>query len=240
MWAIASGIEGNIQAYEALLDQLKYQEIEHLFILGDIIGLSDDSVAVIDRIQHPKPDELVPQVCRGWWEEQLLILHAMSTQEAPDELIAIYGRDAMKTLWDAVPRELVPWISQLDFGIFELDCILVHGSSSNVAEELSPETAPIVMLNRVQAVEANILFTGRSGLTFEYELTESQIRSKVSTLDNLGPADATTTRQSQSRRVIGVGSLGRVPGEATYTRFEPQTGQVNFEVIRYRPRIEVE
>jgi hypothetical protein len=234
MWAIASGIEGNIQAYEALLNDLKSQEIEHLFILGDIIGLSDDSAAVIDRIQTPKPGELVPQVCRGWWEEQLLILHAMTTKEAPDELIAIYGRDAMKTLWDAVPRELVPWISQLDFGIFELDCILVHGSSSNVEEELNPDTSPIVMLNRVQAVEANILFTGRSGLTFDYELIEGQIRSKVSTLDNLGPPDSTTTTQPQSRRVIGVGSLGRVPGEATYTRFEPQTGQVNFETIRYR------
>jgi hypothetical protein len=234
MWAIASGIEGNIQAYEALLNDLKSQDIEHLFILGDIIGLSDDSAAVIDRIQHPKPGELVPQVCRGWWEEQLLILHAMTTKEAPDELIAIYGRDAMKTLWDNVPRELVPWISQLDFGIFELDCILVHGSSSNVEEELNPDTSPIVMLNRVQAVEANLLFTGRSGLTFDYELIDSKIRSKVSTLDNLGPSDSTTTTQPQSRRVIGVGSLGRVPGEATYTRFEPQTGQVRFETIRYR------
>jgi hypothetical protein len=235
MWAIASGIEGNIQAYEVLLNDLKSQEIEHLFILGDIIGLSDQSAAVIDRIQHPKPGELVPQICRGWWEEQLLILHAMTTKEAPDELIAIYGRDAMKTLWDNVPRELVPWISQLDFGIFELDCILVHGSSSNVEEELNPDTSPIVMLNRVQSVDANILFTGRSGLTFDYELIEGKIHSKVSSLDNLEPADSTTTTQSQSRRVIGVGSLGRVPGEATYTRFEPQTGTVSFEVIRYRP-----
>jgi hypothetical protein len=234
MWAIASGIEGNIQAYEAFLNHLKFQEIEQLFILGDIIGLSSDSAAVIDRIQHPKPDELVPQVCKGWWEEQLLILHAMSTQEAPDELISIYGRDAMKTLWDAVPRELVSWISQLDFGIFELDCILVHGSSSSVEEELNPETSPIVMLNRVQSVDANILFTGRSGLSFDYELTDSKIRSQISTLDNLGSPDSTTTKHTQSHRVIGVGSIGRIPGEATYACFEPKTGQVRVETIQYQ------
>lgn len=237
MWAIASGIEGNLQAYEEFLAHLKSQSIETLFILGDIIGLSSDSAAVIDRLQHPRPGEPVPRLCRGWWEEQLLILHAMTAQESPDELIAIYGRDAMKTLWDAVPRELVPWISQLDFGMFELDCILVHGSSSSVDEALTAETSPIVLLNRIQSVGANILFTGRSGQTFDYELTESQIRSKLVTLDNLGPPVATTTHQTQVRRAIGVGSLGRVTGEATYARFDPQTGQVSFPTIRYRPKL---
>jgi hypothetical protein len=233
MWAIASGIEGNIQVYETLLAQLQEQPVEKLFILGDIIGLSDQSAAVIDRLQNPKPGELVPQLCKGWWEEQLLILHAMAQKEAPDELITIYGRDAMKTLWDAVPRELVPWISQLDFGMFELDCSLVHGSSSSVEEELSPETSPIVLLNRVQAVGANILFTGRSGLTFDYLITESKIRSTINTLDNQGPATSTPTAQTHPHRVIGVGSLSRTPGEATYTRFEPKTGQASFETLRY-------
>ena len=68
MWAILSGIEGNIVAYEAVLADLNRQrvEVEALYILGDIVAANPDSEKVIKRIQNPLPRELEPQVCVGW------------------------------------------------------------------------------------------------------------------------------------------------------------------------------
>ncbi len=54
MWAILSGIEGNIAAYEAVLADIKRQrvEVEELYILGDIVAANPDSEKVIKRIQN--------------------------------------------------------------------------------------------------------------------------------------------------------------------------------------------
>ncbi|MGD1921936.1 MAG: hypothetical protein ACFCAD_25435 [Pleurocapsa sp.] len=67
MWAILSGIEGNIAAYEAVLTDIKRQRVlvEALYILGDIIAANPDSKKVIKQIQNPLPKELEPQVCMG-------------------------------------------------------------------------------------------------------------------------------------------------------------------------------
>ena len=42
MWAILSGIEGNLAAYEAVIGDMKSQRrnIEALYILGDLVGAS--------------------------------------------------------------------------------------------------------------------------------------------------------------------------------------------------------
>ena len=60
MWAILSGIEGNIAAYEAVLADLKRQriDVEALYILGDMVAANPDSETVIKRIQNPLPGEL--------------------------------------------------------------------------------------------------------------------------------------------------------------------------------------
>ncbi|MEO1636835.1 MAG: metallophosphatase, partial [Cyanobacteria bacterium J06631_9] len=68
-WAILSGIEGNLTAYEAVLKDLGQlrQSVTELYVLGDVIGLQGrnegDNEAVIRRLRHPGAGELKPQVC---------------------------------------------------------------------------------------------------------------------------------------------------------------------------------
>jgi hypothetical protein len=50
VWAIAGGIEGNLAAYEALVKDLKRQKVDAFFILGDVVGPTADSEALVDRI----------------------------------------------------------------------------------------------------------------------------------------------------------------------------------------------
>ena len=102
MWAVLSGIEGNIAAYEAVLADLNRQrvEVEALYILGDIVAANPDSEKVIRRIQNPLPGELEPQVCVGWWEEQCFALHGLGSTAEPTELIDRFlnGASAPKSL----------------------------------------------------------------------------------------------------------------------------------------------
>lgn len=53
MWAILSGIEGNLAAYEAVLAELKRSRltVEELYILGDVIAPHPGSLPVIQRLR---------------------------------------------------------------------------------------------------------------------------------------------------------------------------------------------
>lgn len=70
------------------------------------------------------------------------------------------------------------------------------------------------MLDRVIRADANTLFCGRSGLAFEYQLQPSMINNWVQTLDSQEPPG---TVSATARRAIGVGNVGRLSGQATYT-----------------------
>ena len=172
-WAILSGIEGNLTAYEAVLADIKCQGnlVEEIYILGDVVGLNPDSEKLVQRLQFPHRNELQPMICKGWWEEQCLILHSLGATSEPIDLIRTYGANAVKLLWDSVSRTTVEWIRNLDFGFFEFDSLLIHGSTVAVDEELTPETPPLVMCDRLQRMQANNLFCGRSGQTFQYHLS---------------------------------------------------------------------
>ena len=229
-WAIASGIEGNLAAYEAVLADLKKQDVDEFFIIGDVVGPVAESEALVDRIRNTKPNEHISAICQGWWEEQCLILHSLGRTGHPDQLIDRYGNKMVKTLWDSVSRGTVAWIQELDFGIVELDCLLIHGSSMGADDELTPDTSPIDLLDRLSRGDVNTMFCGRSGLAFEAVIESGSLINTVQTLDRSSEPEIVTIK---SKKVVGVGNVGRVPGTATYTLYAPGSGQVKFRSVNY-------
>jgi hypothetical protein len=231
-WAILSGIEGNLSAYEAVLADIKRvtPKVTDLFILGDLINASKESDRVVQRVRSPQIGELIPQVCRGWWEEQCLILHGQSYQIEPNPLIERYGAAIAKKLWENIPTATVEWISNLHFAFVELDCLLLHGSSISVLEELTSQTPPLQLLDRVVRANVNRLFCGRSGQAFRYQIKEGSVLSTVVTLE-----EEQTPRnfRTADRFVIGVGNVGHVPGQATYTLYSPSNDLTKFRSVRY-------
>jgi hypothetical protein len=215
-----------------VLADIKCQRVtvEELYILGDLVAANPDSEKVIKSIQNPLPGELEPQVCVGWWEEQCFALHGLGSTAEPTELIDRFGKETAKLLWDSVSRETVQWLRNCHFGFFELDCLLIHGSTVGVSDELTPETQPWEMLDRLQRVQANHLFCGRSGQVFEYQLQGGSVNSSVMTLDNQQPVQTIT---ASTRKIIGVGNVGREPGNAIYTLYSPESDLLEFKTVFY-------
>ena len=136
--------------------------------------------------------------------------------------------------WRSLPEVIdstsLKWVQSLEFGFAELDCFLIHGSSIDVSDELTPTTDPIQMLDRLSRMDANQLFCGRSGLAFEYKIESGSLNSQVQTLDKL--TDLTPTILSP-RRIIGVGSVGKIEGKASYTLYHPGSNKLEFKTVRY-------
>lgn len=231
-WAILSGVEANLPAYEAVLEDIKHQvpKVTELFILGDLINASKDSDKIIHRVRNPRIGELIPQVCKGWWEEQVLMQHGFIPDVEPNPVVEKYDVATAKALWDNIPKELVEWISNLHFAFMEFDCLLVHGSSLSVMEELTPESSPLIFLDRIARSNANRLFCGRSGQTFRYQIKDGSLASTVVTLDG---EQEPKTYSTSDRLAIGVGNVGGNPNKATYTIYSPNTDVVQFRTVRY-------
>lgn len=230
-WAILSGIEGNLAAYEAVLADIRQSAVAEIYILGDFVGPHPECEKLVQRICHPHPGELQPQVCKGWWEEQCLILHGVGATGDASELTQQYGTQTTELLWKSVSRQTVEWLRKLDFGFHDLDCLLVHGSTLGVDDELTPETPVPQILDRLQRGEANTLFCGRSGLAFQYQVQSGSITAAITTLDGQKSPCAIA---AQPRQVIGVGNVGRLPEIAIYTLFEPNTNSVEFKTVDYK------
>jgi hypothetical protein len=230
-WAILSGIEGNLMAYEAVLKDLRYQPIDELYILGDVVSLDSDSDAVVQRIRSPRQGDLQPQVCYGWWEEQCFYLHGMNEGVYSNGWIELRSENS-KRLSKSVSKDSVTWLRSLDFAFFELDCLLTHGSTTSVSDCLDPNTNPITMLDRILRANANQIFCGRSGLSFNYQVKQGDITSEIVTLDNQQRSIASIS----PRRVVGVGNVGRVPGVAHYVIYSPNTDRLTFKTVTYRAK----
>ena len=229
-WAILSGIEGNLAAYEAVLSDLRWSTVDSLYILGDVVGLNGENEAVVQRLRSPRDHELSPQVCTGWWEEQCFNLHGMGLQMDVPELLDAYGADAVKTLWESLSRDAVQWLRSLDFGFHELDCLLIHGSTVSYSDELTPKTPAIQLCDRLIRADADHLFCGRSGQAFECWIEDGTLQSSVTTLDEPATVHQQTMRP---RRVVGVGTVGRRPKQATYVLYSPTSNQVEFKTVSY-------
>ncbi len=242
-WALLSGINGNLAAYEAAIADINNQRysqrypVDALFILGDLVGPHPQCEALVERVRQPRPGELIPRVCLGWWEEQCCNLHGLGTDPDAKELLKQVGAAGVEALWQSVSAETAQWLRGLDFGFFEFDCLLIHGSTVGVQDVLTPDTSPITLLDRLLRADANTLCCGRSGLAFHVKIPEGAVTSTVTLLDT--PAQMTGQTQTQTvrdRQVVGVGSVGGEPGKATYALYSPSTNAVQFRTVRYGKR----
>jgi len=231
-WAILSGIEGNLTAYKAVLDDIYQQAIpvDAMYILGDVVGLHPQCSELLAQLRSPQSGELTPQICSGWWEEQCLNLHGLGPDPQGLALKEQYGDEVFEILYKAVPREDVEWLRSLDFGFLELDNLLIHGSTVSCDDELTPDTSPSVLLDRLIRADANQLFCGRSGFAFEYCFESGNIASKVTTLEG---KETPISQSLKPRKVVGVGSVGRTPNQAHYCLYFPNTNNVEFRSISY-------
>ena len=218
-WALVSGLQGDLDLYEQIQKDLKRQRgIANLFVLGDLIGSHRNCNALLERLRQPKPADLAPDCIYGWWEEQLLAESGYRGERKADSLRQQQGDDGVNQLLAAVDSSHLNWLASLQFGFIELDCALIHGSSADVGDQLTEDTSPLILLDRLTRLDVNRLFTARSQRQFRLELTCGELHSHVK--DHAGE-----TNQEQAvpkRSVIGIG------GYQHYTVYDPATDHLSF------------
>ena len=218
-WALISGLQGDLDLYEEIQGDLKkHRGVRHLFVLGDFIHHRRNCDALINRLRHPKANDLKPNCIYGWWEEQLLAELGFRGEKQAEALRDQYDQSVVEELLNAVSQEHHHWIASLQYGFIELDCALIHASSADVGDSLTCKTSPLILLDRLTRLDVNRLFSARSGEQFRLDLTGGSIESNVS-----GPIGTHQDRQVVPKRsVIGIGRANR------YTLYDPGSDHIEF------------
>lgn len=225
-WALVSGLRGDLALYERIQSDLRRQRgVCSLFILGDLIGPHHDCNALLKRLRQPKRDDLAPDCIYGWWEEQFLAESGYRGDRRADGLRDMHGNEAVQALLASVDVSHHRWLASLQFGFIELDCALIHGSSADVSDQLTPDTSPLVLMDRLTRLDVNRLFTARCGQQFQFELTGGQIYSKVEDHCSENKIEQPVPKKS----VIGIGCGSH------YTLYDPATDRIDFCSLDDKP-----
>jgi hypothetical protein len=136
----------------------------------------------------------------------------MGSDPEATELLEQVGPDGVeRNSGNRYRGQTVQWLRSLDFGFFELDCLLIHGSTVGCHDVLTPETPPMQLLDRLLRADANYLVlwkiwvnvspanSGRGG-----DLYRDNVRC---------PGSDNDADKCAIGRVVGVGSVGKEPGQ---------------------------
>lgn len=183
--AVISDIHGNMEALSAVMEDIKKEGCERIFVLGDY------------AMAGPEPDKVV-----DWFIDKQLNPDFTMIQGNTDFMISNYTEDLYQTLKEKAPvmaEALKNDVSilrsnQIDFlknlpaqtQITEngVKILLVHGSPRKNNEDILPETPLAEVEKMLEGVDANIILCGHTHLPCGFQ---------------------TSTKQT----VINVGSVGR-------------------------------
>ena len=111
MWALLSGLRGDLTVYAAVQAELRRQRVDTLFVLGDLIGPEREANALLERLQQPRRGDLQPHCLYGWWEEQLLAERGFRGERRADALRQRGGEAAVAALLQAVDPGHMAWLA---------------------------------------------------------------------------------------------------------------------------------
>ncbi|MBD2162973.1 metallophosphoesterase family protein [Calothrix membranacea FACHB-236] len=226
--AVISCIHGNFEALNAVLLDIDKHKAEKIFCLGDLVGYG------------PYPNEVVAQIrsleiptCSGCWDED--IVEGLNACECSYPSLLAEKRGHLAHEW--TNKEIQPenreFLAQLPYSLRQENLAFVHGSPHSNHEYLLPELDAFVALERVIAVDADVLFCGHTHVPYIRNLDAGNLKVCIKTEDVKAQERSFNT---SVKRIINVGSVGEPRHgrpNATYVIYDTDTQQVMLREVPY-------
>jgi len=228
--AVMSCIHGNYEALDAVLLDIDRQKAEQIYCLGDLVGYGPFPHAVVEQIRSLD----IPTV-QGCWDED--IVEGLNACECsyPSLLAEQRGRLAHEWTQENIYPETREFLAQLPLTLKSDRLCFVHGSPHSNHEYLMPRMDAFTVLERVLAIDADVLFCGHTHVPYVRQLEGGQLQVKVRQPE-LGNGEDCSSFQTPLKRVINVGSVGEPRHgrpNATYVIYDTDTGGVTLREVEY-------
>lgn len=231
--AVISCIHGNMEALEAVYDDICSQGIEKVMCLGDLIGYGPYPNEVVEFIERKNISTVL-----GCWDEGIANDNpTCGCNYISDEESAL---GALAFTWTKafVTKKTQNFLKQIPFGVRrDLLCgetLFVHGSPQSTSEYLLDSTHELVLFERAASGECEILVCGHTHVPYVKEVSGTLTVKSRQTISTPNPKPKKVTLSP--KLIINAGSVGepRHGGtEATYVVLDVVTGEATIRYVEY-------
>jgi len=227
--AVMSCIHGNYEALDAVLIDIDQQKAKKIYCLGDLVGYGPYPNAVVEQIRSLD----IPTV-QGCWDED--IVEGLNSCECSYSSVLAETRGRLAHEW--TNKEVHPktreYLAQLPHTLKEENLCFVHGSPQSNHEYLLPEMDAFTALERVLAIDADVLFCGHTHVPYLRTLEAGQLQVKVHQPN--GEQEQSLNFTAPIKKIINVGSVGEPRHgrpNATYVIYDTEAEEVTLREVEY-------
>lgn len=228
--AVLSCIHGNLEALDAVLQDIKHHTVDQIYCLGDLVGYGPYPNEVVTRIR-----ELNIPTCQGCWDEDIVDGLNACDCSYPSLLAETRGRLAHEWTNQQVTPETRTFLANLPLTLQQDNLCFVHGSPHSQHEYLLPDTSAFIALERVLTTGADTLFCGHTHVPYVRHLENSQLMLQVAGSSTEPPSHSATPLPTLNR-IINAGSVGEPRHgrpNATYVIYNTDTQQADLREVEY-------
>lgn len=173
--AVISDIHGNMQALNAVLEDIKLEKCEKIFCLGDLAMAGPQPVEAIRLIKDLSQDGYLEAI-QGNTDELIANYPSEATEKAKASF-PIMG-NALDNDVKIIPSELIEYLKNLpaqkEFEIEGVKILLVHGSPRRNDENISPDLSIEQVEEMLVGIDADVIFCGHTHIPCGYQTTKKQ------------------------------------------------------------------
>ncbi|MEN8783482.1 MAG: metallophosphoesterase family protein [Akkermansiaceae bacterium] len=225
-YAIVSDIHANLRAWEAVLADIRSQQVDVIVCLGDVVGYG------------PKPAEVLEAV-RSATDHFVLGNHDAAAVGMMDySIFNDHARQAIEWTRTELSPEQKQFLSSVPLAIEAGEILFVHAEIAEPGRFDYIDSVEIAKEN-FEANEHFVTFVGHTHLPKMFELsTDGSVQELL---------DTTSALDSQNRYIINVGSVGepRNPDDLSsrYAIYDVEKREIDFrhvefDIVAYRQDLE--
>lgn len=173
--AVISDIHGNLEAIKSVIEDIKNENCEKIFCLGDLAMAGPQPKETIDYIQTLKND-FDFEIIQGNTDEMI----AYSSEEIYKkikEALPVMG-EAYKSDIETVTEEQKAYLKNLpkqkEINVGNLKILLVHGSPRRNNEDIFPNLDINVVEEMIASTDADIILCGHTHIPCGYQTSTNQ------------------------------------------------------------------
>lgn len=173
--AVISDIHGNIDALNAVMDSIKEEECEKIFVLGDY------------AMAGPEPSKTVDWLFKNQFDEKFKIIQGNTDLMIADFSETLYQNlkekapimaEALKNdvqVLNQIQKDFLKKLPmQLELDIEGIKILLVHGSPRRNNEDISPNLSLVEVEKIIENVTADVILCGHTHIPCGYQTSKKQ------------------------------------------------------------------
>ena len=173
--AVISDIHGNIDALNAVMDSIKEEDCEKIFVLGDY------------AMTGPEPSKTVDWFFKNQFDEKFKMIQGNTDLMIADFSETLYQNlkekapimaEALKNdvqLLNQIQKDFLKKLPmQLELDIEGIKILLVHGSPRRNNEDISPNLSLVEVEKIIENVTADVILCGHTHIPCGYQTSKKQ------------------------------------------------------------------